>query len=55
MTELVEPVIGAMSIQKCLTHNIRGRHFMDAGDNCSLAALILRTFSPRFMHFVRTR
>ena len=27
---------------------------MDAGDNCSLEALILRTFSPRFMHSVRT-
>ena len=54
MTELVEPVTSTMSVQKCLTHNIRRKHLMDAGDNCSLEALVLRTFSPRFMHRIRT-
>ena len=54
MTELVEPATGAMSVQKCLTHSIRRRHIMDAGDNCRLEALVLRTFSPRFLHASRT-
>ena len=27
---------------------------MDAGDSCCLEALVLHTFSPRFMHSVRT-
>ena len=54
MTELVEPVTGAMSVQKCLTHSIRRRHLMNAEDNCNLDALILRTFAPRFMHLPRT-
>ena len=54
MTELDEPATSAMSVQKCLTHSIRRRHLMNAGDNCNPEALILRTFSPRFMHLPRT-
>ena len=54
MTELMEPVTGAMSVQKCLTHSIRRKHIMDAGDTCRLEALVLRTFSPRFLHSSRT-
>ena len=54
MTELVEPVTGSMTVQKSLTHSIRRKHLMTAGDNCNLEALALRTFSPRFMHSIRT-
>ena len=48
MIELVEPGIGAMSVQKCLTHRIRRRHLWNAEDTCNLEAAILRTctFSP---------
>jgi hypothetical protein len=54
ITELVEPVTGAMFVQKRLTHSIRRKHIMDAGDSCRLEALVLRTFSPRFLHSSRT-
>ena len=54
MTELVEPITGSMTVQKSLTHSIRRKHLMTAGDNCNLEALVLRTFSPRFIHSIRT-
>ena len=54
MTELVELVTGSLIVQKAITHSIRRKHLMIPEDSCHLEALVLRTFSPRFMHSGRT-